>query len=207
MVRFNPNRVLNSVTSTAGFEDGHGHQLVTSGALIVNLKTTGDIIPYAMFGGGLIAIPGEAPKTTLLRNYQFQLPGGAPINETDSVTVRGAHDDLALAGILGGGVKFHLSPRWGIRLGVRLALSKNDANTVLDAVPSVSLGLRPLGRGVLGADPSIQFSNSSDPVTALGVTAIAASTLTGPPITGFRTFSGSGVASDTSFMTGVFWRF
>jgi hypothetical protein len=209
MIRFNPNRVLNSVTSTAAHEDGSGHQLVASGALIVNLKTTGDIIPYATLGAGMIMHSGGLPSTTLRGNYQFLLgAGGAPIDETDNVTVRAALDNRTLAGVLGGGVKYHVSPRWGIRLGVRVALSKNAAETVLDAAPNVALGLRPAGRGVLAANPSIQFSNnSSDPVTSLGVTAVAASTLTGPVITGLRTFSGTGIVTTTSLITGVFWRF
>jgi hypothetical protein len=209
MIRFNPNRVLNSVTSTAQREDGSGHQLAVTGALSINLRTMGNAIPYATFGAGVISTSGEMPTTTLLGNYQFRLgAGGAPISETDSVTVRAARDNHPFAGILGGGVKYLVSPRWGIRFDLRAALSKNAASTVLDAAPSVALDLRPSGRGVLNANPSIQFSNnSSDPVTSGGVTAVAASTLTGPPITGFRTFSGTGIVTQTSLITGVFWRF
>ena len=207
MIRFNPNRVLNSVTSTAAFENGSGHQLLASGALIINLRTTGNVIPYATFGAALISMSGETPSTTLRGNYQFRLPGGPPINETDSVTVSAARDDRTLAGILGGGLKYHVSPRWGLRLGVRVALSKNTMKTVLDATPSVTLGL-PVGRGALSGEPSIQFTNNStDPVTALGVTAVAASSLTGPAISELRTFSGSGVVTHTTLNAGIFWRF
>lgn len=135
-------------------------------------------------------------------------PAGSPINETDNVTVRDARNDRTVAGILGGGVKYRVSPRWGVRLDARVSLSKNTASTVLDATPKVVLGLLPVGRGTLRADPTIVFSNnSSDPVTADGVTAVAASTLTGPTITGFRTFSGSGMLSQTNIIAGVFWRF
>jgi hypothetical protein len=208
VITVNPNRVLNSVTSTATLNSGSRHQLAASGTLIVNLRTTGDIVPYATFGAGLISIVGKTPSATLRGNYQFLLPSGAPINETDTVTVREAGDNETLAGILGGGVKYQVSPRWGIRLGLCVALSKNAANTVVDSSPNVALGQRPAGRGVLGAEPSIQFSNnSSDPVTALGVTAVAASTLTGPAITGLRTFSGSGVRSHANITAGIFWRF
>ena len=208
MITVNPNRVLSSVTSTATLDRGSRHQFVASGTLLVNLRTTGDIVPYATFGAGLISIVGKAPSVTLRGNYQFLLPNGAPIDETDRVTVREAGDNQTLAGILGGGVKYHVSPRWGIRFGVRVAFSKNAANTLVDASPNVALGQRPAGRGVLGAEPSIQFSNnSSDPVTALGVTAVAASTLTGPAITELRTFSGSGVSTHTNIAAGIFWRF
>jgi hypothetical protein len=208
MIRFNPNRVLNSVTSAAAFDDGNTYQLFAAGSLVVNLRDSGTLIPYASLGVGLIAIGGEMPRTTLNGNYQFRLPGGPPINESDSVTVRAAGGDRTLAGIVGGGVKYQVSRGWGIRLGVRIAVSGNAADTILDAAPNVALGLLPAGRGVLGGNPSIQFSNNStDPVNALDVTAVSASSLTAPPIAGFRTFSGRGVVSHTNVTAGVFWRF
>jgi opacity protein-like surface antigen len=208
LIRFNPNRVLTSVTSTASLDNDRGRQLIASGALIVRLRTTGDVIPFATIGAGLVSISGTTPSAALRGNYQFRLPNGAPIDETDNVTVRDVRDDQAVAAILGGGVKYHVSPRWGIRLGVRVVLSPNPANTVVDAAPTVALGRLPAGRGVLGAEPSIQFTNnSSDPVTALGVTAVAASSLTGPEISEFRSFSGTGIVSLTNIMAGVFWRF
>jgi hypothetical protein len=112
-----------------------------------------------------------------------------------------------LAGVLGGGVKYHVSSRWGLRFDARVALSKAAANTDLDATPNVAR-LTPAGRGALGGTPSIQFSNNStDPVTSMGVTAVAASSLTGPPLSGHRTFTGSGAMSQTNVTIGVFWRF
>ena len=209
LITFNPMRVLNTLTSTAAIENGGGHQLFTSGALIINLRTTGRVIPYATVGASLISTTGENPSATLKGTYRFLTPTvGAPINETDNVKVTDARDDHTAAGILGGGVKYHISPRWGIRLDARVALSKNIASTVVDATPNVALGLQPAGRSVLAADPTVQFSNnSSDPVTALGVTAVAASTLTGPAIVDLRTFSGNGVSSATNITAGIFWRF
>jgi hypothetical protein len=208
VITANSNRVLSSLTSTATSDSGNRHQFLASSSLVVNLRTTGGVIPYATFGAGLISITGKRPSATLRGNYQFLLPNGAPIDETDSVTVRDAGDNRTFAGILGGGVKYHVSPRWGIRLGVRVALSRNASNTVVDASPNVALGQRPAGRGVLGAEPSIQFTNnSSEPVTALGVTAVASSTLTGPAVAELRTFSGSGVSTQTNIIAGIFWRF
>jgi hypothetical protein len=208
LITVNPNRVLNSVTSTATLDSGSRHQLVASGAVIVNLRTTGDVVPYATVGAGVTSIAGRRPSATLRGNYQFRLPNGAPIEESDSVTIREAGDSLTFTGILGGGLTYRVSPRWGLRLGVRVALSKNASHTLVDASPQVALGQQPAGRGVLGAEPSIQFSNNaSDPVTALGVTAIAASTLTGPEITALRTFSGSGVSTRTNITAGILWRF
>jgi hypothetical protein len=208
LIGFTPTRVLQSLTSTAALNSGGGHQLFASGALIINLRTTGHVIPYATVGASLISTIGKIPSATLEGNYQFLNPAGSPIDETDRVTVRDARDGRTVAGILGGGVKYHVSPRWGIRLDARVSLSKNAASTTLDATPNVALGRLPAGRAVLFADPTIVFSNnSSDPVTAGGVTAVEASTLTGPAMSGVRTFSGTGVSSDTNVTAGLFWRF
>jgi hypothetical protein len=202
----NPGRVLKSLTSTAALESG-GHHLFTNAALIINLRTTGKVIPYATVGASLISIIGKMPSATLEGNYQFSNASGSMMNETDRVTVSDAQGST-VAGILGGGVKYLVSPRWGIRIDTRVSLSKNAARTTLDATPNVALGQLPAGRLVLNADPTITFSNNwSDPVTALSVTAVAASTLSGPAMSGVRTFSGSGVSSYTSITAGAFWRF
>jgi hypothetical protein len=108
--------------------------------------------------------------------------------------------------VLGGGVKYHVSSRWGVRFDARVALSKAAANTDLDATPNVARRT-PAGRGVLGGAPSIQFSNTTDSVTMMGVTAVAASSLSAPPLSGHRTFTGSGALSSANATIGVFWRF
>jgi hypothetical protein len=145
VITVNPNRVLNSVTSAAALDSGSRRRFVTSGTLIVNLRTSGDVVPYATFGAGLISTTGNTPSATLRGDYQFLLgTNRAPIDETDSVTVREAGDSQTFGGILGGWVKYHMSPRWGIRLGVRVALSRNAAKTVADATPNVAVGGRPV---------------------------------------------------------------
>ena len=202
----NVNRVLNSVTSVAALETGSSHRLSTSGALLINLRTSGDVIPYATVGASLISTIGGMPSATLVGNYQF-LSVGAPMNESDTVTLRDARDAHTVAGILGGGVKYNVSPRWGIRLDARVSLSKNTAGTTLDATPNVVMGGLPAGRFMFLAPTTIMFSNSTLPVTGQGVTVIGTSTLTGPALTGVRTFSGNGVSTLTNIAAGLFWRF
>src|SRR5437762_9387550 len=55
LIGFTPTRVLKSLTSTAALNSGDGHQLFTSGAFIINLRTTGHVIPYATVGASLIS--------------------------------------------------------------------------------------------------------------------------------------------------------
>jgi hypothetical protein len=207
VILFNRNRVLNSVTSTATLADGSARQLFTSGAVNINLTTSAAIVPYVTLGAGVASVTGDLPTVTLNGNYQFLLGSGPPVDETDNVTVHDARTRHTLAGVLGGGVKYHVSSRWGLRFDARVALSKATANTDLDATPNVAR-LTPPGRGALGGSPSIQLSNNStDPVTSTGVTAVAASSLTGAPLSGHRTFTGSGAVSQANVTIGVFWRF
>jgi hypothetical protein len=208
VILFNRNRVLNGLTSTATLTQGSAHQLFTSGAVNINLMTSGTLIPYVTVGAGVASMTGGLPSATLTGNYQF-LSGTAPfppVDETDNVTVHDARRRHTLAGVLGGGVKYHVSTRWGVRFDARVALSKAAANTDLDATPNVARGT-PAGRGALGGTPSIQFSNTTDPVTSMGVTAVATSSLTGPPLRRHRTFTGSGALASANATIGVFWRF
>jgi hypothetical protein len=207
LITSHPMRSLRDITSTATVDRGSGHQLFTSGAIIVKLRTTGAIIPYAAFGAGVISMTGGTPGATLTGNYRFANPTGSLIDETDRVSVTDARNRHAVAGLLGGGVKYYVSQRWGVRLDARVLLSNNAARTVVDAAPSVALGLQPAGRGILNVNPTIQFSNSSDPITALGVTAVHTSTLSGPAIDGRRTYTGSGVSTHTHVTAGILWRF
>lgn len=207
MIRFNRNRVVQSITSTAAFEREGGRQLLTSGALVVNVRRAGRVIPYVSGGAGLMSILGKTPSVALRGNYRFLTAPGNPVDETDNVTVKDARDSHTLAGIVGAGVKYYASRRWGIRISARTHFFSNTANTALEAAPAVTLGLQPAGGGALGGDPSIQFSNTSNPVTVGGVTGVMTSTLTGLPITGLRTFTGSGVVRETTVAVGLLWRF
>ncbi len=133
---------------------------------------------------------GDLPSATLTGNYQF-LGGSAVPRLTATIPCTMPAPPHA-RGCAGRRRQVHISSRWGLRFDARVALSKAAANTDLDATPNVAR-LTPAGRGALGGTPSIQFSNNStDPVTSMGVTAVAASSLTGPSLSGHRTFTGSG---------------
>jgi hypothetical protein len=203
----NPGRTLKNVTSVAAVDSGDARQWLTSAALLVNLKTSGRTVPYATVGASLISITGEGPRARLHGNYQFTNMSGAPFDESDDVAVAAVRDDLSVGALLGGGVKYYLAPRWGVRLDVRVSFSWDGTATALSATPNVTLGLQPASRLTLNGNPTIQFGNSSGPVTSLGVTGLAPSSLSGPVLTDVETFSGDGVSTRTNIAVGVFWRF
>lgn len=187
------------VTSTADLGDGKARQVVSTGTLNINLKTSGNLIPYVTAGAGVISSVGATPSATLAGNYQFLLlPFLSPHDQSDTVSVRDSRPDHALVGVFGGGVRWHASPRWGVRFDVRGHLSRNKVSTLLDAnSATVTRTAPPLTTFSTPTNPSIQFSNGP----------ARPSSLSGPRIDGVETFSGNGIQSQFNITAGVFWRF
>jgi hypothetical protein len=191
-----------SVTSTTTIDDDHGRQLFMTGALTFNLMTQGRFIPYAAVGAGVVSNTGGSPGVTLVGNYRFQSLNqlallSFPVNETDTVVIRmtpaNSHPFVT---VVGGGVRIQGSPRWGIRGDVRAYISSNTVDVVVDATPQVAMST-PAGAISSTLTPSIQFSN----------TTFATSTLSGPAISEFTTFSSSGTAVHVSLSAGYYIRF
>src|SRR5205085_2694525 len=142
----------------------------TTGALDISLKTTGKARPYLIAGAGIGSNGNRAPSARLTGNYQFLISGGAPINETDSVTVRSRAGNV-FTGVFGGGVKYGVTSRWGVRLDIRDRLNRNSNETLVDARPSLAT-FSGQGNGfayIIFQDnvrPSLQFSNlpSTSPI-------------------------------------------
>jgi hypothetical protein len=81
---------------------------------------------------------------------------------------------------------------------VRVHLSPNTVQTLLDASPSVATQV-PMAAFASTTTPSGQFSNNP----ATGVQ----STLSGAPVTNFQTFKGSGIERQLHVSAGIVWRF
>lgn len=193
-----------TVTSTDTIDKRHGHQLFTTGALNINLKTDGKMIPYATVGSGIVVNGGNTPIATLVGNYRVASPGGAlPAgtvvhNETDTVNLRYSIEQRAFVAVLGGGVRYAASSRWGVRLDIRAHFSRNSISNLIDANASVAT-LAPASVLGIPANPTVQFSNN--PSTG------AQSSLSGTPINRFQTFGGSGTQAQITIVPGFFWRF
>ena len=193
-----------SVTSVSSFDDERGRRVFATGALTVNLVTRGRLTPYVTAGAGLVANTGGAPSATVTGNYRFTslnaaAPGTFQVDETDSVAIRIVPTrDRAPVGVFGGGVRIAGSPRWGIRADVRAYVGTNTIDTLVDATPRVATAT-PSGYIASTLTPSLQFSNN--PSTG------QSSTLSGPPIAGFRTFAGSETAPHVVGSVGYFVRF
>jgi hypothetical protein len=201
-----PSRGTQTVSSVATISDRRGRQMVTAGTMIINLMPPARLTPYVALGAGMISNRNTPPSAVLVGDYQFSLvlvlppnvPGPVALprfHETDTVTVRSSVGSAA-TWIVGGGLKYALTDRWGVRVDVRDHVNGNTISTLVDATPA-STDLLPRSLLVLGTNPRLQFS------TQPGVP----SSLSGAPISGFKTFTGTGIEHHVDVTAGLFWRF
>jgi hypothetical protein len=199
-----PSRGTQTVSSVATISDRRGRQIVTAGTVLINVMRPARLTPYVALGAGMISNRHASPEAVLVGDYRFSvvLPPAIPVplplpafHETDTVTVRSKVDN-AVTGIFGGGLKYALTERWGVRIDVRDHLNANPISTLVDARPG-SAALAPRSVLTIGTSPRLQFSTSPR----------VPSNLSGAPISGFKTFSGTGVEHHVAVTSGLFWRF
>ena len=188
------NPAVSSNTTLAAERDGR--QTLATGAVIIDLPLKGRIVPYTVAGAGVRIRSGDLPTATLTGNSQFRFIGVAPFNESDVVTVHFAAKDNVPVGFFGGGVKYALTGRQGLRVDVRMHISTNSVDTLVDAHPGAVLGTPPFSISSF-TSPSLVFSNTS----------ATRSNLTGPAIADLKTFTGSGRDFQTNLTVGYFVRF
>ena len=185
--------VSSNTTLTA---ETHGRQTLATGAVIIDLPLNGRVVPYTAAGAGVRMRSGDLPTATLTGNYQFRFLGNSPFNESDVVTVHFAAKDNVPVGLFGGGVKFALTERQGLRVDVRMHVAINPVDTLVDARPNAVL-----------ASPQFSISSFTSPSLVFSNTSSTRSNLTGPAITDLKTFTGSGRDFQTNLTVGYFLRF
>ena len=196
-----------SVGSDITIDDKRGRQLITTGALLINLRGRANVKPYVAFGAGLITARNGAPSVELVGNYHFMFPATPPpvpgipvlvVDQTDSAAA-GAVVNKTITWVIGGGLKYTLTERWGVRIDVRDHLNRDPLRTTISASPATA-SMGPSGTLVLFFAPSapqLQFSTSSSSTSTLG----------GSPVVGFKTFDGTGIVNQVNMTAGIFWRF
>lgn len=187
-----------TVTATTTITEGSGHELLTTGVFGVDLLTHGRLIPYVVGGAGVAHVTGDLPSATITGNYTFPVPLGGitAINETDRMTIRVAQEANAAVGVFGGGFRYEASPRWGMRGDVRMNIGGGSSDVLIDASPG----------GVTGTNGIILISPTT-PSAVFSTSTVVNSSLTGPVISGLKTFSGSGSSLRTNVTGGIYFRF
>jgi hypothetical protein len=186
-----------SVSSTSTLaKQADSRQTLVTGAMNFDLPSSGRIVPYVTAGAGVLLRSGDLPTATLTGTYQFRFLGTAPFSESDVVKVHFAMKDTAPVGLFGGGVKYALSPRQGLRVDARVHISRSSIDTMVDAHPSSALGI-----------PGFSISSATTPSLVFSNVSVTRSNLTGPAITDLKTFAGSGLDVQTNLTVGYFVRF
>jgi hypothetical protein len=185
-----------AVTATASMANQSSRELATTAALRWS-PSSGRIGPYLTLGGGLVHQIGDLPSVTLTGNYRFQILGTVPINETDTLRLR-YEQGSALVGLAGAGVRGTLSDRLGWTLDGRVLLGPQTLTLRLDSGATVTTGT-PAGFIESFTTPAIQFSNN----TSTG----RESSLSGPPLAGFKAFSTSGLQTRFIITAGLVMKF
>ena len=183
------------VTSEVEVDENRVRQTLLSGGINFWLSRNGRMHTYLSGGLGRIVNGGGTPEVRLRGNYQLRFLAEFPFNESDSVTVSFVERENAFVGLVGGGVTYAIGSRQGIRGDVRVQLSGNRIETIVDAASTRLLGAPALFLPT-NTSPSIQFSNVS------GVS----SSLSGR-LTELTTFVNDGLDTRILMTVGYFVRF
>jgi hypothetical protein len=186
------NTPTTSVSTISAFG---GRQIFTTGAFVISSIKYHKVRPFLVLGAGILT-SNSTPSATLVGSY-----GGPDALETDTVRLSFAQDhNLAITGVVGGGLKIYLSQHLGIRFDVRAYLYSNPITTLLDAnhtnTPDAAWVVNATGATSI---PAFQ--------RLIGPGLAAYSTLSGPALSGFQTFSESRIQFQAPVTLGFFWRF
>ncbi|HEX7798523.1 MAG TPA: hypothetical protein VF456_29365 [Vicinamibacterales bacterium] len=200
-----PTTSTQTVTSDVAFDDKRGHQLITTGSLLVNLLTRPGFTPYVAVGAGYIAASDDAPSVSLVGNYSFIFPAvvispnipQAHINQTDTVTVQTVARNT-MTWVFGGGVKYALGDHWGVRADLRDYVNRDVVQTVVSTAPASVLGaqLGTLTFSFRQTAPLIVFSTSPLTISTLSTS-----------LNDVQTFKGRGIVNQVNATAGIYWRF
>ena len=187
--------------STLTLSDEEGAQVMTTGAVRFELLRARHWAPYVLGGVGALSVLGDSPRAVLTGTYQAVLSitnlpiPPSTLSQSDTVTITATVEPTAVW-VFGGGVRFWMSERWGIRVDVRDHMHSNTFSTHVSASPT----LPPAGFGTyltsLLSPPPIVFSGSPGTGSTLSV-----------PLTDFVTFTGKGVVHQVGITSGLSWRF
>lgn len=191
-----------TVNSTPTITERGGSQIATTGALLFDVLPGARIAPYVTAGAGGVSTSGTTQSATVTGSYQFSLniPPQLPIPpqtfaQTDTVTVRSSIDS-GMLWMLGGGARYMLSNRWGVRVDVRDYIRSSTITTLLDAAPTTP----PSSFGTLTflapTAPALVFSGLPQIPSTLSTA-----------LDDFETFSASGTEHQVSMTAGVVLKF
>lgn len=148
-----------AVTATASLPSAHWRDVTATVAANVELNEIAGLTPFLTLGGGLITRTGRQSEVTLEGRYRSRILNSVPIDETDTVTIRGVAN-TAPAIVLGTGLSRSIAGRLSMRLDARMIAANRTIASSIDAAPAVLAGT-PADYIESFTNPSVQFSNNA----------------------------------------------
>jgi opacity protein-like surface antigen len=185
------------VSTSSSVETRSTREAVLTASVSADARPFGGVVPYGTLGAGVL-LPSDGPQTrlTLTGNYRFQINGSFPFDETDRVVIDYS-SKTAFVIVFGGGVRWDLSSRWGIRADGRFLSGPNPTAVQITATPASITGT-PAAFIESFTYPNLQFSNNASTGRV--------STLSGSGLADFDAFDG-GWLTRGRLTVGAFWRF
>lgn len=185
------------VSMTAqGSPEASSTQTVVTGSAVLALVRTSRLRINAILGGGIMMNDATSFEATLRGGYQFNVFSVFPINESETVTLRFSEKRQVPVGVIGLGFTARLVGQTGLRVDARVLASEVTARTTIDASPGRVTSGQPVTLPSISS-PSIQFSSSPGTHTSLS----------GAPLSGVATYSGSGYDLRPQVTVGYYVRF
>ena len=199
-----------TIDSDATVDESGGRPFTGTGTLLVTIFPRGRVDPYLAVGGGILTWIGDGSSAHIEGVYGFTIPPPTiplPIPIPILPVVVSDHDSVAIRSILetrgvfvvGAGVRYQVGRRTGLRLDLRDHMFSDTRRTEIDVTPAIQPGNLGL---IIAGPPALTFSQMQGTIVST-----ARATLSGPPLTAFETFKGTGMAHHLNFGAGLYWRF
>jgi hypothetical protein len=190
------------VATDSTIDKDKGNQLLLDATANVALRTTGRMIPYLSGGVGVISNSKGRIGMDLKGSYGTGIPEF--IEENDSVSLRFKIPDYVVVGVIGGGIKYFVTPGWGLRFDARTHFAPSRNENLLYTNSGTGTGGGRCIPCLLNRGPTIAFGDTP----SIQVTGVPAPhSLSGPPLESFQTFRSSGIQQQIVIGIGVIRRF
>lgn len=208
------------VSSRSGITEASGRQVLTVGALRVELLRGRRLTPFTTVGAGVISRRGALPTVSLSGTYRFTSASNTLYDQIDAVDIRfidnaqpprASSDDnedcpwkgcaasrwsRSAVGVVGGGATYDLSSHVGLRVDARAYLQPDPIRVRLSTLPITFRGATRNTVSLAGT-PAIQISTT-------GLTSSLGARL---PEEEIQVARGGGIRAVFNVAGGAFWRF
>ena len=192
-------------SAVAAVTDRGSRTMASTAAVTYDLFRYQNAVPFVTVGVGAVHRLGHNPDASIVGQYATRAVIGDPVSERDEIRLQYRSARHALASTAGVGVRVDISQRWLLRIDATGRFVRDELFVSVDT--NASTRLSTAGNSIAyiaGTNPAIVFSN----IPPLGPGAPGfPSSLSGPALQDFVTFSGRATQGRFSATAGLGFRF